>query len=177
MFATIGLREWFRNLMNPIDFQFKHPEDDVINTSNMFSDYIPSIREEGFTVWDTQGESEGTCRLNLQTPDGRRAVISGRPDFIISAGDATKGSFLLKTQCIVEIQSNDDDEQCEVQMMAYIYIFMNKMGLKKVVGFLIYRNGLVKAYRASREPNIVYEENDTFHISHIRNVLAQVVNI
>ena len=83
-----------------------------------------------------------------------------------------------KTRCIVEIESKDYEELCQLQMMPYLYIFMNKLGLEKVIGFLISKNGLVRAYRASRIPtNIVYEENDTFHISHLTEVFNRIINM
>ena len=179
MFATDELRDWFRNLINPIDFVFEHPEDTILNVSCDFIDYKHEIIAEVFTIWDTQGGADANVvRLQLQSPDGRRVVVSGRPDFLICDGDSTIGTYLNKTRCIVEIESKDDEELCQLQMMAYLYIFMNKLGLEKVIGFLISKNGLVRAYRASRIPtNIVYEENDTFHISHLTEVFNRIINM
>ena len=177
IFVAEDLKDWFRALINSIDFDFIRPNHEIINESRAFEDYISNIIQEGFTVWNTQGGADANIRLELQDPDGRKAVLSGRPDFIISNGNASLGTYLHKTQCIVEVESKDDAEACRLQMMAYLYIFMNKLGLDKVCGLLIFRNGLVQAYRASRGPDIVYEENDTFHISHIVNVLSQIVNI
>ena len=178
IFVTDELRDWFRNLINPIDFVFEHPEDTILNVSCDFIDYKHEIIAEGFTIWDTQGGADANVRLQLQSPDGRRVVVSGRPDFLICDGDSTIGTYLNKTRCIVEIESKDDEELCQLQMMAYLYIFMNKLGLEKVIGFLISKNGLVRAYRASRIPtNIVYEENDTFHISHLTEVFNRIINM
>lgn len=180
MFSTEEIRAWFREtLINPEIFEFVHPEDTIIMGSSLnFVDYITEIQNEGFKVWDTQNNQDANVRLQLRAPDGnRKIVISGRPDFIVSAGDSSLADYLYKTYCIVEVQSKDDEELCELQLMAYLYIFMNKLGLAKVVGFLIYRNGLVRAYRASRNPDIVYEENDTFHICHIVNVFSQIICI
>jgi hypothetical protein len=101
MFVTDELRDWFRNLINPIDFVFEHPEDTILNVSCDFIDYKHEIIAEGFTIWDTQGGADAHVRLQLQSPDGRRVVVSGRPDFLICDGDSTIGTYLNKTRCIV----------------------------------------------------------------------------
>lgn len=69
--------------------------------------------------------------------------------------------------CCLQKDGDDDDEEeefCQLQMMADLFIlFMKKLGLEKVIGFLVSKN-------AARFPtNTVYEENNTFHI----NMFAQ----
>ena len=61
-------------------------------------------------------------------------------------------------------------------MMTYLYIFMNRQGLDKVIGFLVQLDGNVRAYRACREPDIIYEENETFKVQHIVGVLHELLN-
>ena len=78
MFVTDELRDWFRNLINPIDFVFEHPEDTILNVSCDFIDYKHEIIAEGFTIWDTKRVADANVR---QSPNSRRVVISGRPDF------------------------------------------------------------------------------------------------
>ncbi len=73
------------------------------------------------------------------------------------------------------MQSNSDEERCELQLMVCIFVFMNKYGLEQVVGFLICTDGQVRAYKASRTPtNIMYEGADRFHVQHIKPVLNQL---
>ena len=152
--------------------------DDIPDASQNFTDYINSIETEGFRVWDTQNRPDASTRLLLRSQnDGRRIVLSGRPDFVICERDSTLADFLYKTCCIIEIQSKPDEEACELQLMSYLYIFMNKLGLKKVVGFLVYNDGQVRAYRASRNPNVVFEQNERFNIQHIVGILHQLMGM
>ena len=88
------------------------------------------IIADGFTIWDTKGVADANVHLQLQSPDGRRVVVPGRPDYLICDGDSTVGTYLNKTRRIVEIESKDDEELCQLQMMAHLYTFMNKLGLE-----------------------------------------------
>ena len=78
MFVTDELRDWFRNLINSIDFVSGHPEDTVHNVSCDFIEYKHEIIAEGFTTWDTKRVADANVR---QSPNCRRVVVSGRPDF------------------------------------------------------------------------------------------------
>jgi hypothetical protein len=172
MFSTDELKVWFRNLINPSELVFDHPidADNDPDAARNFEHYIGEIENDGFRVWDVQNRIDANTRLVLES-NGTSVTISGRPDFLICSRDSVLGNYLWKTCCIVEMQSNDDEERCELQLMVYIFVFMNKYGLDQVVGFLIYNDGQVRAYKASRSPtNIVYEENDRFHIQHIGDV-------
>ncbi len=173
---TDELKIWFRNLINPSDLEFDHPNeaDDDPNAAWNFEHYIGEIENDGFRVWNVQNSLDANTRLVLES-NGRCVTISDRPDFLICSHDSVLGNYLWKTRCIIEVQSNDDEERCELQLMVCIFVFMNKYGLNQVVGFLIYYDGQVRAYKASRSPtNIVYEENDRFHVQHIGDVLRQL---
>eukprot|EP01038_Epipyxis_sp_PR26KG_P015361 gene15361-20702_t len=124
-----SIKEWFRALVNPLQLEFTH--------STVADDNRP----------------DANTRLLLETPDGtRRAIISGRPDFLICDGNSTLADYLFKIHCIVEIQSSLDLEACELQMMTYLYIFMNRQGFDKVIGFLVQLDVHIGTY----------EENETF---------------
>jgi len=177
MFADVTVNDWFRGIVHPELFNFDHPLDTILNPSRNFADYIYGIEREGFKVWDTQN-GDANVRLTLvssdPTQEGRKVVISGRPDYLICKKDSDKNDFLLKTLCIIEIQPKKDEALCELQLLANLYRFMNRQGLPKVIGFLILNDGRVKAYRASRQPDIILEEDDYFQISHIAEVFMQL---
>lgn len=177
MFSNRQLKDWFKNLVNPLELEFIHPteDDNTPNASRDFHNYIGEIENEGFKVWDIRNRLDANTRLVLKC-DNRSVIISGRPDYLICERNSNLGDYLMKTRCVIELQSNDDEESCELQLMAYIYVFMNRHGLEQLVGFLIYRDGQVRAYKASRDPDIVYEENDRFHIQHILDILRQLTS-
>ena len=121
-----------------------------------------------------QNRVDANTRLVLESHD-RYVTISGRPDYLICDGASVLGNYLQRTRGIVEVQSNPDNERCELQLMACMFVFMNRYALQQVVGFLLYTDGQVRAYKASRNPtSIMYEENDRFHVQHIDDVFRQL---
>jgi hypothetical protein len=74
--------------------------------------------------------------------------------------------------CVIEIQSKDNEEDCEYQLVTYLVLMMNRFGLLRVAGILVYNNGTCRAFRATRKENgVVYEQNDTFPIYQIADIL------
>lgn len=177
MFSSEVVKVWFRNLINAADLDFNHPEesDNDPQAPRNFDAYIPRFQSDGFKVWDVQSRLDANTSLVLEC-NGRCVTISGRPDFLICDGNSVKGNFLSYTRGIVEVQSNPDEELCELQLMVYMYVYMNKYYLDQVVGFLVYTDGQVRAYKASRDPHsIMYEENDRFDVQHIDDVFRQLI--
>lgn len=104
--------------------------------------------------------------------------MSGRADYVISKADATLTTCLRKAVCVIEVQSKENWDLCELQILTYLLILMNTEGLVNLVGFLVRKDGLCRAYKATRSPqgNVVYEENDMFHMSHIPAVLDRILS-
>jgi hypothetical protein len=176
MFSSEAVKIWFRNLINATELQFNHPDesDDDRNAPRTFDAYIPNFQRDGFKVWNVQHGAGANTRLVLVS-DGRYVTISGRPDYLICDGDSVLGNYLQRTRGIVEVQSNPDDERCELQLMVCMFVFMNRYGLDQVVGFLVYADSQVRAYKASRTPiSVMYEENDRFDVQHIDDIFRQL---
>lgn len=84
--------------------------------------------------------------------DGSSTLIAGRVDFIVTRADATTVNYLNEMLCVIEIQSKDNEDECELQMLVYLLIFMNtKKNLHQLVGFLVYKDGQCRAFKASRD--------------------------
>ena len=143
-----------------------------MNANNQFSSYIPAISDLGYTVWDIQHSTSASFRLEIQADD-RREVLSGRADYLISLPDTT----VACARCVIEIQSRDDLESCERQILAYIFLLMNTEGLGNLVGFLVRRDGNCRAFKATRneEGGCVYHSNDIFHVCHIALMIRTIM--
>ncbi len=136
---------------------------------------------EVFKLFDIQTRQTTNSRLDICREDYEKVItISGRADFIVSKAGATMTTCLAKAVCVIEVQSKDNVHHCELQLLTYLLLLMNTEGLKNLVGFLVYRDGLCRAYKATRSArdsnNVVYEENDVFHMSHIPVVLDRILS-
>jgi hypothetical protein len=170
---------WFRkNLVSPIYWDLPHPEDISLDAPNNFDSYIPLLLANDFKVWNIQQNHHATGYLHLiSQADGSSVDIGGRADYFITGLNAHKSNYHKKVLCVVEIQSKDDKELCEYQMLVYMLIQMNIRGFNNLIGFLVYNDGLVRAFKASRSilGNCVYEQNSCFHISHIVTMLRDIL--
>lgn len=172
------LRVWLQTyLVNPIHWDCPHPVDFPPDRSRRFQDYIADFEELGYRVRDINrpvGNASSFLTLIRQT-DGKKTNISGRADYVVCTNDCTPSDFMYKAVCVIVIQSNDDIERCELQILTYLFLLMNTKGLSKLVGFLVLRDGNCRAYKATRENgNCMYEENDLFHVSYIAEVFASI---
>ena len=104
--------------------------------------------------------------------------MSGRADFLITSSDVeSQGTALPFTLCVVEIQSKPDEVDCEFQLKSYLFIMMNLYGFARLTGILVYNNGRCRAYCAqrSRDDAAMYEENDTFYLCQIAEILPKLL--
>ena len=180
------LRIWFtRALAAPIYFQLEKPLADERQglASRHFVDYQSAIEGLGFKVWDIQDKTGDTISVVLEDSLGRQKELSGRADFIISSQSAKcQGAALQNALCVVEIQSKDDEEACEFQMMTYLVLMMNRFGFTRLAGILVCNDGTCRSYRASRALNgaigngAVYEQNDKFDLYQIDEILPVLLN-
>ena len=183
------LRIWFsRALAAPRHFHLEKPLADERQglASRNFLDYQSAIEGLGFKVWDIQDTTGDTISVVLQDSDGRQK--EGRADFIISSQSAKcQGAALQNALCVVEIQSKDDEEACEFQMMTYLVLMMNRFGFSRLAGILVCNDGTCRSYRASRALNgatgngatgngAVYEQNDKFDLYQIDEILPVLLN-
>lgn len=108
---------------------------------------------------------------------GKSIIIAGRGDYVITMVQQASGrpvsrvDYIDHILCVVGVQSN-------VKMFAYLFILMNVKGLMSLLGFLVYRNEMCRAYRATRNvvEGFVYEQNDRFHVSNIAEVFGQQIS-
>jgi hypothetical protein len=178
------MKIWFKQtLAKTAHFELSKPEPDDCQASASwdFNDYISPIEnlDLGLKVWDVQHSTAGdSVSIVLEDSTGLQKELSGRADFIISSGAARcQGAVLQHAQCVVEIQSKDNEENCEYEMVTYQVLLMNRFGLQCLAGILVYKDGRCRAYRASRENNgVVHEENDTFPLYQIADILPTLLN-
>eukprot|EP01040_Poterioochromonas_malhamensis_P013547 gene13547-14906_t len=161
------LRNWFQvSLATVTHFELEKPEEDErgAKASRLFRDYKNDIQKLGYTVWNTQKSVDENVSIMLQDPKKRQKRLSGRADYIIASAQATcREAASIYALCIVEIQSKENTEDCELQLITYLVLMMNVFGLPMLTGILIYNNGTCRAYRASRNGGAtLYEGNDTF---------------
>lgn len=177
-----SLRQWISvNLVDPVQWACPHPHDVPANASNSFRSYEGQFVDRGFSVRNVQNDQRARGYLNVHYDHAephQRVLLAGRADYIISTGGANEANYLFQAVGVVEIQSSDDEEICEMQMMLYLLIFMNTRGLRRLHGFLVYRNGTCRVYKASRAGgNIIYEQDDTFHIFYMVPVLEYLLTL
>ena len=174
------LEHWFtQNLVQTQDWVCWHPHDFPMDVSRNFVDYIHELEASGLRVWDVKNDIRATGYLNLTSPDGRLVVLTGRGDYLLTSNEATEADYLWRINCIVEIQSQQDEHirRCELQLQLYLLILMNTRGLANLLGFLVQDNGMCRAYRARRDGrNCIYEENDEFHVCHIAAVVEHLMD-
>ena len=190
MFLTLSVKQWMKRvLVNPQEWSLSHPLDQQ-GLSNSFRDYLHTF-DPKYKVWCIENDSEANVRLNLFVRNGKSIIMSGRGDYLITHAMTSTGLKVSKVNrlshilCVIEIQSNSDVDACEHQMLAYMYLLMNAKGMQSLIGFLVYTDGGVRAYRATRltRPTIgeasgyLYEENDRFHVSNIGVVFSQLIEL
>lgn len=172
-----NIQTWFNlTLVNPILWDCPHPNDFPREKSWNFCDYQTAIESCGLKVWDVQYDQRATGYMNIVGSDEQQVVLAGRADFIVSKKHATIASYLYDAVCVIEVQSHDDISSCEYQLLAYLLIFMNTRGMNVLFGFLVHNDGRCRAYKASRgsDGNCVYEQNDTFHVCYIADVIKEL---
>lgn len=171
------MRIWFKNaIAATTHFSFAKPDADErqVDASRTFSDYTASIETSlDVKVWDIQNSTGDTISVVLEDSDGVQKELSGRADFIISSRKASiQGAAYQHALCVVEIQSKPNEMDCEYQLVTYLVLIMNRYGLRSVTGILVYTDGRCRAYRAIREgAGAIYEENDTFYLYQIADIL------
>lgn len=183
-----SVKQWMKRvLVNPQEWLLTHPFDQK-GPSNSFRDYLNTF-DPKYKVWCIENDNEANVRLNLFVRNGKSIIMSGRSDYLITPAFTSAGIKVSKVNrlshilCVIEIQSNSDADACEHQMLAYMYLLMNAKGMQSLIGFLVYADGGVRAYRATRivTPTLggvsgyLYEENDRFHVSNISLVFAQLI--
>jgi hypothetical protein len=59
-----------------------------------------------------------------------------------------------------------------------MFLMMNKFGLKKLVGLLIYDDGRCRAYKSIRgeDQGCLYYSNDTFCVHYIAEVVSDILS-
>ncbi len=174
------LRNWFQvSLATVTHFELEKPEEDErgAKASRLFRDYKKDIQKLGYTVWDIQTSVGENVSILLQDPKKRQKKLSGRGDYIIASAQATcREAASIYALCIVEIQSKENTEDCELQSITYLVLMMNVFGLPRLTGILVYNNGTCRAYRASRNGGAtLYESNDTFPLYQIVDVLPTLL--
>lgn len=176
------MRIWFkRALAATTHFSLEKPMADERQAlaSRDFTAYVDEIERLGMKVWDIQNTTGDTISVVLQDSLGLQKELSGRADFIISSPDAKcQGAALQHALCVVEIQSRDNEEDCEYQLVTYLLLMMNRFGLPRVAGILVFKNGTCRSYRASRvgDGGAVYEQNDTFDLYQIAEILPALLS-
>jgi hypothetical protein len=104
-------------------------------------------------------------------------MIAGRADYLVTLADASQADYLNRMLCVIVVQSKDDDELCELQMLVYLLIYMNTKHLKWLLGLLVYRDGQCRAFKATRgvDNDIIYAMNDRFHIAYMSDIFHDIV--
>jgi hypothetical protein len=173
--------EWFRsNLVRPLDWELQHPDDIPHGATNDFdfTTYQASFLRLGYKLWDIQYRQHATSYLQLiSTVDSKTTLIAGRADFLVTLPNASLADYLNKILCVIEVQSKEDEDSCELQMLVYLLILMNTKHLERLVGFLVFNNGQCQAFKATRgvDNNCIYEMNDRFHIAYISDIFHEIV--
>jgi hypothetical protein len=167
---------WFReNLVMPRDWEVEHPHDILPNSSNVFADYVNHL---GFRAWNIENKQHATSYLKVTSTSNRSFVtIGGRADYLITNLDVTVAEYLNKILCVIEIQSKEDEELCQLQMQVYLLILMNTKHLSALVGFLIFKNGQCQAFKATRDETggCIFEMNDRFHICYLSKIMVCIL--
>jgi hypothetical protein len=181
------IRNWFRNvLVCPIPWVFPHPDELPPDKSVQFESYIQNFLDINYQVRNINHPvaNSNTYIANSNTyiaikreVDNKTVYLSGRADYVVCLSDANDVDYMYKAVCVIEIQSKPNIELCELQMLVYLMLLMNTKSLTKLIGFLVLNDGRCRTYKATRQNgNVVYEEDDLFHVSFIADVFQQVWN-
>ncbi len=173
--------DWFeQQLAYPILWECPHPDDlPGPEDSSTFDERIKgSIRNLGLRVWDTQRSQNSTGYLTIRDGRGRKILLSGQADFILTDQAADEADFLFHTLVVIEVQSQPNETFCEHQIQVYLLLLMNTRALQSVFGVLIYTDGRCRMYRATRGVgnNCMYEQNEIFYVSHLPQVIGSLLN-
>lgn len=177
-----SLKLWFEQaLAHAEHFDLEKPDLDERQALPVpeFMSFKAAIEQLGYTVWDIQNMTGETVDILLEDSNQIQRRLSGRADFLISSPIAQiRQAASQHAVCVVEKQSKPSDEDCEHQLLAYMVILMNRFGLLKLAGILLYSNGTCRAYRASRDANNqgMYEENETFMMYQLPDILPTLLN-
>lgn len=170
------VRTTYFDLPNVQDIEFGEI---AYGASQSFVDHIEAIKSTGFMVWDVQNQQHASAYLNLNDQHGNVAVLSGRADYFITIGSATKATYQAAGHllCVIEIQSKRNVFHCELQLRVYLLILMNARALPVLWGALIESNGNCRMFKASRgnDNNCIYEHDSEFHVSHFAEVFRRLV--
>ena len=172
------MRTYFSNeLVRTTEWNLEHSNDMDFSKSRNVKDYSNEFAAHNFKLWDIQNKQEAICRLNLKDKIGKTSEISGRADYLITASTITRAELLISPLCVIEVQSNDDQTSCELQLLTYMLLLLNTKGLHKLLGFLVLNDGRCRTFRASRsmEENVLYEQNDYCHVSQILDILLSLM--
>jgi len=178
---TAVVKQWFRNnLVMPRDWELEHPNDIPAGASNKFDYHVyrSAFANAGFKLWDIQNKIHATSYIELTTVNepSQSALIGGRADYLVTRIDANKANYLSKILCIIEVQSKEKEDLCELQMQVYLLILMNTKHLRALVGFAVFRNGQCRAFKATRDEGggCVFEMNDRFHVTYIAQIFEEI---
>lgn len=175
---TEELATWFNlNLIMPVEWNLSHPDYVPLNASNNFPDYKSDFINRGFKLWDIQNVLHATSYLQLKVKDSdETTLIAGRADFFITHSNASKANYLTCMLGVVEIQSKDDVKLCELQLLVYLLILMNTKQLPVLIGFLVLKSGMCKAFKSTRheEGGCVYSMNNFFHVAYIADIFENI---
>ena len=170
---------WFKeNLVMPREWQLDHPHDIIPYSSYIFTDYFETLISLGYKAWKIENKQHATSYLKVTSQtDGSFITIGGRADYLITKSNVSIAEYLNKILCVIEIQSKDDEELCQLQMQVYLLILMNTKYLYALVGFLIFKNGQCQAFKATRDEagGCIFEMNDRFHICYLCRVMVEVL--
>ena len=159
-------------LYKPTNWNYPHPDDlPGPEDSKQFDEKIRNgLRNLGLRMWDIQRSQNSAGYLTIRHRSGRKILLSGLADFILTDQSADEADFLFHTLVVIEIQSQPDDALSELQIQVYLLLIMNTRALQSVFGVLVYTDGRCRAYRASRGGlgnNCVYEQNGIFYVIHL----------
>jgi hypothetical protein len=171
---------WFReNLVMPREWELEHPHDILPNSSNKLPDYFHALCSLGYKEWKIENKQHATSYLKVTSQSTDDYItIGGRADYLITKNTVTAAEYLNKILCVIELESKQDVELCQLQMQIYLLILMNTKHLPALVGFLVFNNGQCQAFKATRDEfgGCIFEMNDRFHVCYLWNVMVKVLH-
>jgi hypothetical protein len=176
---TRSRSQWFKEtLVTPRAWELAHPNDVPMGATHLFSDYISSF--VGFRVWDIQNRQHATSYLRVSSVQDPLvfSIIGGRADYVVTSATSTLANYLNTILCVIEIQSKENENLCELQMLVYLLILMNTKHLPFLVGFLVRTDGQCRAFKATRDEfgGCIFEMNDLFHVSYIATIFNNILS-
>lgn len=170
-----SLKQWIEdNIISCSEWSCSHPDDYPPSLKNWnMSDYFETFAEFGLKIFDINNRSEFNFGLKLIDSTGECINLKGRADYLVGDITSTIVDVQYWMKCVIEFQSNPKVSDCELQLQLYLVLVMNlRPALPGVLGVLVLRDGRCRAYKATRNGgNIMYEQNDTFHVQYIAEVI------